>query len=67
MKKTFIMSKDEAVKLNEKIMLDNFNLPTENREYKIKDKIMYGIVKNLKITKLEKDFEVEIDIEGVWE
>lgn len=61
------MSKDEAVKLNEKIMLDNFNLPTENREYKIKDKIMYGIVKNLKITKLEKDFEVEIDIEGVWE
>ena len=30
MKKTFIMSKDEAVKLNEKIMLDNFNLPTEN-------------------------------------
>jgi len=67
MKKTFNMSKDEAVKLNEKIMLDNFNLPTENREYKIKDKIMYGIVKNLKITKLEKDFEVEIDIEGVWE
>ena len=63
----FIMSKDETVELNKKIMLDNFNLPTENREYKIKDKIMCGIVKNLKITRrLDEDYDVEIDIEGVW-